>query len=108
RGKAGVADEADVARGREGNPQELKRSRIAATETNREAERVCSSDADHAAKKEGTSAVEAVQKVYLGVGKMITAEEARRLVNLHGADLPMPGPEFESDDNGGSADAHDE
>lgn len=41
------------------------------------------------------SAVEAVQKAYLGVGKMITADEARQLVNQHGAGLKVPGPDFE-------------
>lgn len=40
-------------------------------------------------------AVEAVQKVYLGVGKLITSDEARRLVNdATGADLPIPGPDL--------------
>lgn len=38
--------------------------------------------------------VEAVQKVYLGVGKMLTADEARELVNRYGAGLPVPGPDF--------------
>jgi len=40
------------------------------------------------------SAVEAVQKAYLGVGKVITSDEARQLVNQAGADLPIPGPTF--------------
>lgn len=40
------------------------------------------------------SAVEAVQKAYLGVGKMITADEARTLVNNAGADLKITGPDF--------------
>ena len=106
--KAGFADEAEVARARGRNPQELKRSRIAEIKTNREEGLVFSSDAYHDAKKEGMSPVDAVQKAYLGVGKMITAAEARELVNQHGGNLEIPGPGFEPDNNGGSADAHDE
>lgn len=37
---------------------------------------------------------ETVQKVYLGVGKVITSDEARAIVNNAGADLPVPGPNF--------------
>lgn len=45
--------------------------------------------------KDGRDAVEAVQKVYLGVGNMITADEARELVNrTSGASLKVPGPKF--------------
>lgn len=40
------------------------------------------------------SAVEAVQKAYLGVGKVITSDEARELVNQAGANLKIPGPDF--------------
>jgi len=40
------------------------------------------------------SAVEAVQKAYLGVGKVITSDEARQLVNQADADLPIPGSTF--------------
>lgn len=39
------------------------------------------------------SAVEAGQKVCLGVGKVITADEARELINQAGADLGIPGPD---------------
>ncbi|MEJ6657115.1 MAG: phage portal protein [Pseudomonas sp.] len=105
--KAGFADEAEVARARGRNPQELKRSRTAEIKANREAGLVFSSDAYHAAKKEGLSPVEAVQKAYLGVGKMITADEARELVNLYGGNLAMPGPDFVATTNnegGGDAD----
>lgn len=49
--KAGFADEAEVARARGRNPQELKRSRIAEIKANREEDLVFSSDAYHAAKK---------------------------------------------------------
>lgn len=35
---------------------------------------------------------EMVQKVYLGVGKVITADEARRMLNDAGANLDIPGP----------------
>lgn len=93
--KAGFADEAEVARSRGRDPQELKRARIGEIKKNREAGLVFSSDAFHdLAVKDPLSAVEAVQKTYLGVGKMITAEEARELVNQHGGNLPIPGPDF--------------
>ncbi|QJD58192.1 phage portal protein [Pseudomonas sp. gcc21] len=95
--KAGFADEAEVARARGRNPQELKRSRVAEIKTNRAEDLVFSSDAYHAARKEGMSPVEAVQKVYLGVGKMITPEEARALVNQAGGNLAVPGPEFSTE-----------
>ena len=32
--------------------------------------------------------------VYLGVGKVITSDEAREIVNESGGDLPLPGPDF--------------
>ena len=47
--------------------------------------------------------VEAVQKVYLGVGKMLTADEARQLVNRFGAGLDVPGPDFPKESNNGGA-----
>lgn len=54
--------------------------------------------------KYGRDAVEAVQKVYLGVGKVITSDEARTLVNEAScATLAVPGPDFGADastDNG--------
>lgn len=37
--------------------------------------------------------VEAVQKVYLGVGTVLTVDEAREMLNGLGADLPIPAPE---------------
>jgi hypothetical protein len=37
---------------------------------------------------------ESIQKVYLGVGKVITSDEAREIVNNAGANLAVPGPEF--------------
>jgi hypothetical protein len=40
------------------------------------------------------SIAEMVQKVYLGVGKVITSDEAREIVNGAGANLAIPGPEF--------------
>ena len=41
------------------------------------------------------SAAETVQKVYLGVGKVITSDEARKIVNdATDAGLAVPGPEF--------------
>ncbi|HEV2784689.1 MAG TPA: phage portal protein [Actinophytocola sp.] len=36
--------------------------------------------------------VEMVQKVYLGVGKVLTVDEARQLLNRAGAGLTIPGP----------------
>lgn len=38
---------------------------------------------------------EVIQKVYLGVGKVITADEAREIINAAGADLAVPGPVME-------------
>jgi HK97 family phage portal protein len=38
------------------------------------------------------SLVEAIQKVYLGVGTMITADEVRQIINTMGGNLPVPGP----------------
>lgn len=38
------------------------------------------------------SVAEAVQKVYLGVGKVLTIDEAREIVNTFGAALPVPAP----------------
>src|SRR5690606_6520102 len=35
---------------------------------------------------------EMVQKIYLGVGKVITADEARAMLNAAGAGLDVPGP----------------
>lgn len=40
--------------------------------------------------------VEMIQKVYLGVGKVITVEEARELLNTAGAGLTGPPPEAEA------------
>jgi hypothetical protein len=37
---------------------------------------------------------EVVQKVYLGVDKVITSDEARQIVNEAGGNLTIPGPEF--------------
>lgn len=41
---------------------------------------------------------ETIQKVYLGVGKVITADEAREIANKAGAELTIPGPFQESDE----------
>ena len=38
------------------------------------------------------SVAEAVQKVYLGVGSVLTPDEARKIVNDMGGDLAIPGP----------------
>lgn len=37
---------------------------------------------------------EVIQKVYLGVGTVITSDEARQIVNEAGGSLAIPGPEF--------------
>lgn len=42
--------------------------------------------------EEARNIVEMVQKVYLGVGVVISAEEARQMLRQAGADLPGPGP----------------
>lgn len=97
--KAGFADEAEVVRARGRNPQELKKSRAAEIKLNRDLDLVFSSDAAHSvAGRDQLSPVEAVQKAYLGVGKMITEDEAREMVNQHGANLKVPGPKFTIDE----------
>lgn len=40
---------------------------------------------------------ETIQKVYLGVDKVVTSGEARQIINQAGADLPIPGPDFGKD-----------
>lgn len=40
------------------------------------------------------SVAETVQKVYLGVGTVVTSDEAREIVNEAGGDLVVPGPGF--------------
>lgn len=106
--KGGFADEAEVARARGRNPQELKKSRASEIKANKEQGLVFSSDYAHSVSgKDGMSPVEAVQKAYLGVGKMITADEAREMVNLFGANLAIPGPDF-TEENEGGANAHNE
>lgn len=40
------------------------------------------------------SVAEVVQKVYLGVGKVITSDEARQIINAAGGNLDVPGPEL--------------
>lgn len=40
------------------------------------------------------SVAETVQKVYLGVGKVLTSDEARAIINAAGGTLPVPGPQF--------------
>jgi 2-keto-3-deoxy-6-phosphogluconate aldolase len=37
-----------------------------------------------------------VQKAYLGVGTVLTSDEARELVNAAGGNLAIPGPVFGS------------
>ena len=49
------------------------------------------------------SAVEAVQKVYLGVGSVLTTDEARELINQAGANLPVPAPDGLGDNSAGGA-----
>lgn len=100
--KGGFSDEAEVARARGRNPQELKKSRAAEIKLNQELGLIFSSDASHGlANKEEMNPVEAVQKAYLGVGKMLTPDEARELVNRFGANLAVPGPDFSAQPNQG-------
>lgn len=40
------------------------------------------------------ASAEVVQKVYLGVGTVITSDEARQLINEAGGSLAVPGPDF--------------
>ena len=47
--------------------------------------------------------VEAVQKVYLGVGTVITSDEARQMLNDAGANLTIPGPDLAGRPAGGAA-----
>lgn len=102
--KAGFADEAEVARARGRNPQELKKSRAAEIKHNREEGLIFSSDASHGiSKADEMNAVEAIQKAYLGVGKVLTSDEARELVNQFGGNLKIPGPDFTAiNDQGGA------
>ena len=102
--KGGFADEAEVARARGRNPQELKKSRASEIKQNRELGLVFSSDAAHSlAQKNEMQAVEAIQKAYLGVGKVLTSDEARELVNRYGANLAIPGPDFSAPTEEGGA-----
>lgn len=48
------------------------------------------SDESPVEENEGMRLAEVVQKVYLGVGKVITADEAREIVNKAGGDLSIP------------------
>lgn len=50
--------------------------------------------ADPAADARKLAVAEVIQKVYLGVGKVISSEEARAIVNAAGGDLTVPGPDF--------------
>lgn len=48
--------------------------------------------AESAAVVKQRDVAETIQKIYLGVGTVITADEARQIANKAGADLPIPGP----------------
>lgn len=52
------------------------------------------SDDESAAAKRDLTVAETVQKVYLGVGKVITSDEARQMINAAGGSLTVPGPVF--------------
>lgn len=51
-------------------------------------------DSSDAAAKRDLTVAETVQKVYLGVGKVITSDEARQMINAAGGSLVVPGPIF--------------
>lgn len=51
-------------------------------------------DGSDAAAARKLAAAEVAQKVYLAVGKVVTSDEARQMVNEAGGDLAIPGPEF--------------
>ena len=55
-----------------------------------QAEPEAGDDADATARK--LSVAEAIQKVYLGVGTVLTVDEARQIVNEAGGSLPIPAP----------------
>jgi HK97 family phage portal protein len=52
------------------------------------------SDTEDTATARELNIAEVVQKVYLGVDKVITSDEARQIVNEAGGNLTIPGPEF--------------
>lgn len=52
------------------------------------------SGAPSAAVAKQRDVAETIQKIYLGVGVVITADEARAIANKAGADLVVPGPDF--------------
>jgi hypothetical protein len=45
------------------------------------------------AEDDAATVAETVQKVYLGVGPVLTSDEAREIVNAAGGNLPIPMPE---------------
>lgn len=54
-------------------------------------------DEGDAAQQRQLSVAEVVQKVYLGVGKVVTSDEAREIVNAAGGNLTVPGPPMTGD-----------
>jgi phage portal protein BeeE len=46
---------------------------------------------------------EIIQKIYLGVGKVVTSDEARAIINRAGADLKIPEPDLPTPTTGGVA-----
>jgi phage portal protein BeeE len=63
---------------------------------------VSSDGSDSASGQRQLSVAEVVQKVYLGVGVVLTADEAREIVNKAGGDLPIPGPFGGGNDDDGT------
>lgn len=64
-----------------------------------------------AAGDEDTSArglVEMVQKVYLGVGTVLSVDEARQILNRAGAGLAIPAPDLNADAGGAGAEEDDD
>lgn len=52
-------------------------------------------DSNHSNNRDDAEAVaEMVRKLYLGVGVMLSPDEARQIINRAGAGVPIPGPDF--------------
>jgi hypothetical protein len=65
-------------------------------------------DADNPGVTKQRGVAETIQKVYLGVGKVITADEAREIANKAGADLAVPGPFQPTDTTDDEGDSDDD
>ena len=48
---------------------------------------------EKSANQQQRDVVEAIQKIYLGVGRVVSSDEAREILNTYGANLKIPGPD---------------